>query len=230
MSRFLFIASLVSLCAVGCGDDKDENAAQNDGAVPADGAIEGGGGEGGIDVGPAPPGFELVADLNTRNDSSLTSYDLEFAEANGKVFFVGEDGVHGLEPMVSDGTDAGTKLLKDLVPGIESGSAGGFIAKGDKMYFFGRKETSTWLYRSDGTPEGTVPVVSAQGGSSTTAFTLGEKLCFLDSTLRCTDPAVTTITKITDTSSSSSQALSLGTTAVFTNASALLASDGVTST
>jgi ELWxxDGT repeat protein len=230
MVRFLFITSLVSVFAIGCGDDKDTKGAPNDGGADGAGtdAITEGGG---IDVGPAPTGFDLVADLNTRHDSALTPYDQRFYEAAGKIFFVGEDGVHGLEPMVSDGTAAGTKLLKDLAPGIDDGGAGGFITKGDKIYFFGKKDTTIALYRSDGTTEGTTPIINdGQGGDSTHAFRVGEKLCFLDRTLRCTDPAITALTKISDTPSSSGPAMSVGALGVFSIDRALWSTDGVTAT
>lgn len=227
MVRALSLGLLLSLFVVGCGKD-EENAGPSDGAVPADG----GGGEGGLDAGPAPPGFEQVADLNTRKAAALTQYDPQFVEAAGKVFFVGDNGQHGLEPMASDGTVAGTKLLKDLVAGTEDGNAGAFIAKGDKVYFYGRRDASTnALFRTDGTPEGTVPLVDGQGGSSTQAFRVGEKLCFLDSTLRCSNDAVTALNKVLDsTSTSSGASASLGSIAVFTNASALWSTDGATAT
>jgi ELWxxDGT repeat protein len=225
--RVLAIASLLSVFAVGCGDDSG-NEAPNDGG-PSDGASDGSTDGPTIETDPAPTGFEFVADLNTRRDSALTSSETKFVAAGSKVFFLADDGVHGVEPMVSDGTVAGTKLLKDLTPGVDGSSAGGFIAKGDKVYFFGRQGTTTSLYRSDGTPEGTTPIITAPGSASTISFAIGEKLCFLDSTLRCSDPAVTALTKIVDTSSSG-PAISLGATALFTKDRALYMTDGVTAT
>ncbi|HVE69960.1 MAG TPA: hypothetical protein VNI54_01230 [Thermoanaerobaculia bacterium] len=40
--------------------------------------------------------------------------------AGGRLFFAADDGVHGFEPWISDGTEEGTFLLRDVAPGEES--------------------------------------------------------------------------------------------------------------
>jgi ELWxxDGT repeat protein len=76
--------------------------------------------------------------------------------------FTADDGEHGLEPWVSDGTPAGTRMLLDVVPGPDSG--GDLIVwfrLGDAFVFSARSpDGSTFaLYRTDGTEEGTVHVL-----------------------------------------------------------------------
>jgi ELWxxDGT repeat protein len=39
----------------------------------------------------------------------------------GKLFFTAGDGVHGRELWTSDGTEAGTVLVKDIKPGKRTG-------------------------------------------------------------------------------------------------------------
>ncbi|ATB29454.1 ELWxxDGT repeat protein [Melittangium boletus] len=79
------------------------------------------------------------------------------ALANGTFFFTAEDGVHGQELWVSDGTETGTRLVKDLVPGSAPSSPRNLVAAGDLLYF----TVNDALWRSDGTEEGTSLVQSA---------------------------------------------------------------------
>src|SRR5687768_14865571 len=60
----------------------------------------------------------LVKDLNL---APLSSFPEQPVNVNGTLYFTAEDGVHGRELWASDGTAAGTRMVKDLVPG-SSGS------------------------------------------------------------------------------------------------------------
>lgn len=65
--------------------------------------------------------FELLVDLDARTRSSAP---VNFATTgtNEEVLFFADDGIHGREPWLTDGTEAGTRMLADLVPG--EGSSG----------------------------------------------------------------------------------------------------------
>jgi ELWxxDGT repeat protein len=54
---------------------------------------------------------------------------------NGRVYFTGNDDIHGAEPWVTDGTIAGTHLLYDINPGAASSDAGQFITAGGTLFF-----------------------------------------------------------------------------------------------
>lgn len=68
------------------------------------------------------PGTQLVKDINPGTSGCGTDLiavpDL-LTVFNNKVYFLADDGTHGQELWVSDGTAAGTMMLKDINPGVE---------------------------------------------------------------------------------------------------------------
>jgi ELWxxDGT repeat protein len=76
---------------------------------------------------------------------------------NDKLYFsIGLTGYYSSEPWVSDGTDAGTKQLKDIVPGASTGSAPqNFYGFNNATYFDG-----VGLWKTDGTETGTTSMTS----------------------------------------------------------------------
>jgi ELWxxDGT repeat protein len=76
-----------------------------------------------------------------------------------RVLFLANDGVHGLEPWISDGTGKGTRLVRDLCPGACQGAAGfgtqpPATASGGLFYFSGWNGAFE-LWATDGTAAGT---------------------------------------------------------------------------
>src|SRR5262245_36940485 len=66
-------------------------------------------------------GTVRVADINPGAGDSYPSYPWAFViNVNGTAFFPAHDGTHGDEPWESDGTQAGTVLVKDIFPGSPS--------------------------------------------------------------------------------------------------------------
>ena len=60
-------------------------------------------------------GTTLLKDINPGTNSSVNPiYDPHFTILNDKMYFVANDGVHGYELWSTDGTAAGTSLLKDI--------------------------------------------------------------------------------------------------------------------
>jgi ELWxxDGT repeat protein len=107
-------------------------------------------------------GTQLVKDIYPGENqygyknSSAPSNLVEFKD---KFYFAANDGVHGNELFVSDGTAEGTQLVADLREETDGNSYGSspsdLVEFNDKLYFAAYDGESTDLYVSDGTAEGT---------------------------------------------------------------------------
>ncbi len=104
-----------------------------------------------------PAGTFPLTDFPGLNPFRKAPYDLLIAPAQGKVAFGADDGVHGLEPWVTDGTKAGTRMIKDVCPGSCGGAVGRFFGQGARLYFSGTADTSgnVELWTSNLTAPGT---------------------------------------------------------------------------
>jgi ELWxxDGT repeat protein len=96
---------------------------------------------------------------------------IEFGgELNGRLFFRADDGVHGYEAWISDGTMTGTTLVKDINPGTGDSWYYDFIHVGGVAYVLaddGVHGKEVW--RSDGTPDGTRLVADLTPGADSTS-------------------------------------------------------------
>lgn len=87
--------------------------------------------------------------------------------AGNRLFLAADDGVHGTELWVSDGTDLGTDLVRDIAPGTASSQPAWIAAFGGRVFFAASDGASgTELWESDGTAAGTRRVQDIAPGAA----------------------------------------------------------------
>jgi ELWxxDGT repeat protein len=93
----------------------------------------------------------------------------------GTIFFFANDGTSGIELWKSDGTAAGTMMVKDIVPGVGSShnpflGSGAMARVGSLLYFSVIDSThGVELWKTDGTEEGTVLAADVAPGPTGSA-------------------------------------------------------------
>ncbi len=121
----------------------------------------------------------LVKDVNAIQSGgvgSLTSY-------NGEVIFTAYDDYKGSELWKSDGTEAGTVMIKDIREGLTGSGPANLIVFGENVFFTANNGINgIELWKSDGTEVGTVMIKDIRAGSLSSSpenlFVLGETLYF----------------------------------------------------
>ena len=117
-------------------------------------------------------GTRILADITPGPDSSRLSTGGAFTgdnmivtpDGNTLLFRIGRD-EEGVELWRTDGTSDGTQLVKDLFPNTPDSDPHSFLSLGDRFLFFARyrptpqQSFDNWLFVSDGTSEGTQPLL-----------------------------------------------------------------------
>lgn len=108
-----------------------------------------------------PPKPVLLKSISSTFDSNPNSFE----GTNGILYFSADDGEHGEELWQTNGTEAGTVIVKDIRPG-DIGSNPGGLKEVNGVIFFKADDGSagTELWKSDGTITGTVMVKDIRPG------------------------------------------------------------------
>jgi ELWxxDGT repeat protein len=101
-------------------------------------------------------GTRVLTDFADPGALGGLDFPLSGKTINGKVVFRANGGPHGVEPWITDGTRAGTRLLRDICPGACSSSPAFWLEHGGRLYLSAADNVrGTELWSTDGTSAGT---------------------------------------------------------------------------
>src|SRR4051812_27472521 len=144
----------------------------------------------------------LVQDLNTSFPAGSIA---TLGHVGNVAIFVENDGVHGIEPYRSDGTKAGTFLLRDIAAGPEDSKLMFVATIGNTLFFGASSGTTSTLWKTNGTVAGTGKVANVS--PTVSHAVIGSELFFIG-TERLSDGSVRTALWKTDGSSAGTVRLS----------------------
>ena len=116
-----------------------------------------------------------LADINTGSgDPNIQNLTVLTLNSNTVAFFSANNGTSGQELWMTDGTQAGTVLVKDINPGGGSSDPLSFTVLNNMVYFFANNGTNGHeFWETDGTAAGTVMVKDIMPGSGSSASPFG---------------------------------------------------------
>jgi ELWxxDGT repeat protein len=129
-----------------------------------------------------------VKDINPGSGDGVEIYafeaiDDEVVVVDGTLYFAADDGTNGQELWRSDGTEAGTVLVKDINPGPSSSSPRDLTRVGSVVFFRADDGGHGYeLWKSDGTAAGTVLVKDINPGAPSGADPIPDSLDIFHST------------------------------------------------
>jgi ELWxxDGT repeat protein len=119
-------------------------------------------------------GTVLLRDINPGAASSMDSQTAAISRPDGRVLFSASNGVNGIEPWISDGTAAGTRLLKDVAADGANGSfPRAFANVAGRLMFIVSNSDGNAVWTSDGSNGGTRRIATVIGGDTVNAVASG---------------------------------------------------------
>ncbi|QGJ70078.1 Hypothetical protein PBC10988_17670 [Planctomycetales bacterium 10988] len=106
-------------------------------------------------------GDPVLLEINVGGGSSSPT---DFEDVNGTLFFRANDGANGVELWMSDGTSAGTTLVKDILSGSSSSTPNQLTNVNGTLFFEANDGSGDGLWRSDGTSAGTYLIKTFSDG------------------------------------------------------------------
>ncbi len=109
---------------------------------------------------------------------SLPSAPRQPVAVGGRLFFIGFEADHGFELWTSDGSPAGTRIVRDLTPGRRRTFFEQFFPGRRALYFTLSTPSGRELWRSDGSEAGTSRLSTVDGTFATPAAEVEGSLLF----------------------------------------------------
>lgn len=103
-------------------------------------------------------GTHLVKDIVSGASGNGYMPEQHILGVNGTVFFNYNDNIIGEELWKTDGTEAGTLLVKDIFAGSSGSAIKNLVALNGQLFFVAADNTGGGLWKSDGTAEGTTKI------------------------------------------------------------------------
>ncbi len=116
-----------------------------------------------------------ITDINPGERSALDPYSTQLFAFDNTLYFTADNGTLGSELWQSNGTAAGTQLVKDLNPGSGSSWVEAFVVLDDALYFTTGTPDGAFpyqLWRTDGSEAGTIAVPYTNSPRSVNSLTL----------------------------------------------------------
>ena len=111
--------------------------------------------------------FTLLKDINPGNSSSIVTEKGAMAQMGNTLFFSAKTSLDGEELWKTDGTSAGTVLVKDINPGAAGSYPDHFFVMGDQMFFTANNGVvGRELWITDGSEPGTMLLADIRLGAS----------------------------------------------------------------
>ena len=120
-------------------------------------------------------GTVMLKDINPGDSNSNTTFQFlnPPTVANGTLYFTANDGAHGVELWKSDGTAAGTMMVKDINPGSSTSFPSFFpqLTNINGTVYFEADDGvhGVELWKTDGTADGTVMVKDIDPGPNSSS-------------------------------------------------------------
>ena len=119
-----------------------------------------------------PPSQMVYLNTTEEQERQIAFLHEPFAALGGELYFTADDGV---ELWKTDGTEAGTVLVKDILPGTADSGPFRLAAVGSTLFFVansGPGDRNQELWKSDGSAAGTVLVEDIRPGEEPSGIDL----------------------------------------------------------